>query len=130
MPRGDRTGPAGLGPMTGRAAGYCAGYSVPGYMNPVWGRGFFGRGRGGGFGRGRGYRNMYWATGLPGWARFGGYWPAETGVYPYGAAAPTPQQEAEALKNQVKYMQETMNGLNERIRELESTKTETEEYRP
>ena len=36
MPRGDGTGPAGMGPMTGRAAGYCAGYNMPGYMNP-WG---------------------------------------------------------------------------------------------
>ncbi|NLG83887.1 MAG: DUF5320 domain-containing protein, partial [Firmicutes bacterium] len=25
MPRGDGTGPLGLGPMTGRAMGYCAG---------------------------------------------------------------------------------------------------------
>jgi hypothetical protein len=24
-----------MGPMTGRAAGYCAGHPVPGYMNPV-----------------------------------------------------------------------------------------------
>ena len=57
MPRGDRTGPWGLGPMTGRAAGYCAGYPVPGFMNPTqgYGRGFgFGRGGGRGFGRGRG----------------------------------------------------------------------------
>jgi hypothetical protein len=38
MPRGDRTGPAGMGPMTGRAAGYCAGYDMPGYMNPYGGR--------------------------------------------------------------------------------------------
>jgi hypothetical protein len=53
MPRGDRTGPWGAGPMTGRAAGYCAGYPVPGYMNPRrgYGRGF-GRGWGRGFGRG------------------------------------------------------------------------------
>jgi hypothetical protein len=34
MPRGDGTGPGGLGPMTGRAAGYCAGYSVPGFYQP------------------------------------------------------------------------------------------------
>lgn len=34
MPRGDGTGPAGMGPMTGRAAGYCAGYQSPGFMNP------------------------------------------------------------------------------------------------
>ncbi|NLG67487.1 MAG: DUF5320 domain-containing protein, partial [Actinobacteria bacterium] len=25
MPRGDGTGPEGMGPMTGRGAGYCAG---------------------------------------------------------------------------------------------------------
>ena len=56
MPRGDRTGPEGLGPMTGRAAGYCAGYSVPGYMNSTlgYGRGMARRrGRGGGRGHGR-----------------------------------------------------------------------------
>jgi hypothetical protein len=41
MPRGDGTGPRGLGPMTGRAAGYCAGYPTPGFMNPYGAR--FGR---------------------------------------------------------------------------------------
>jgi len=42
MPAGDGTGPLGFGPMTGRAAGYCAGYPIPGYMNPAAGavRGF------------------------------------------------------------------------------------------
>ena len=57
MPRGDRTGPAGMGPMTGRGAGYCAGYSVPGFANPAFGRGLvfgFGRGLGLGFRGGRG----------------------------------------------------------------------------
>jgi len=54
MPRGDGTGPMGMGPMTGRAAGYCAGYGAPGFMNPIPGRGFAGRGIGFGFGRGRG----------------------------------------------------------------------------
>jgi hypothetical protein len=38
MPLGDRTGPLGLGPRTGRGLGYCAGYGVPGYLNPI-GRG-------------------------------------------------------------------------------------------
>ena len=37
MPWGDGTGPTGAGPMTGRAAGYYAGYSVPGYRNPILG---------------------------------------------------------------------------------------------
>jgi len=58
MPRGDKTGPQGLGSKTGRAAGYYAGYPVPGYINPTLGyaRGFgrgFGRRGGRGFSRGR-----------------------------------------------------------------------------
>ena len=44
MPGGDGTGPAGMGPMTGRAAGYCVGYAVPGFMNPIPGRRFWGAG--------------------------------------------------------------------------------------
>lgn len=57
MPRGDGTGPAGTGPMTGRGAGFCAGFRVPGFLNSSPGRGL-------GFGRGRGYRRMLWAAGL------------------------------------------------------------------
>jgi hypothetical protein len=41
MPAGDGTGPLGLGPMSGRAAGFCAGYPVPGFMNPIPGGGFW-----------------------------------------------------------------------------------------
>ena len=68
MPGVDGTGPAGFGSMTGRAFGYCAGYSLAGYVNPIGGRGYFRRGRGGN--GGRGYRNSYHATGLTGWARY------------------------------------------------------------
>ncbi len=53
MPRGDRTGPMGYGPLTGRGAGYCAGYGVPGYGN--FGGGWLGLGYGRGYGRGRGW---------------------------------------------------------------------------
>ncbi len=42
MPRGDRTGPMGQGQMTGRRMGYCAGFSVPGFINPGFGRAFGG----------------------------------------------------------------------------------------
>ena len=52
MPRGDGTGPAGTGPMTGRGAGYCAGYNAPGYS-------YYGRGMGGG----RGYRRLSYFRG-------------------------------------------------------------------
>jgi hypothetical protein len=61
MPRGNGTGPAGMGPMTGRAMGYCAGYPTPGYMNPYGGR------MGGGFGRvGLGAFSGYPAAGMGG----------------------------------------------------------------
>ncbi len=32
MPWGDRTGPRGEGPLTGRQMGYCAGFLVPGFL--------------------------------------------------------------------------------------------------
>ncbi|NLN30289.1 MAG: DUF5320 domain-containing protein [Bacteroidales bacterium] len=60
MPAGDRTGPLGQGPGTGRALGFCYGYESPGYMKGPgmrMGRGFGfrgGAGYGRGFGRGRG----------------------------------------------------------------------------
>ena len=46
MPWGDGTGPWGLGPRTGRGAGFCSGYPVPGFMNrwvfPPFGGRWFG----------------------------------------------------------------------------------------
>ena len=121
MPGGDGTGPLGQGPMTGRAAGYCAGNPGPGYANPVAGRGRrfgFGRGWGRGFGWGRG---RGWGRG---WFGFG---PA--GGYPYGAMPYygdpntqelTPQQESEMLKKEAQAMQDEINSINQRISELES----------
>jgi hypothetical protein len=117
MPFGDGTGPMGMGPMTGRAAGYCAGYGVPGYMNPGFGRGsgrgYFGRGRGGG----RGWRRWPWAFGYPGW----GY-PVGPAVYGPAPTAPTTEQELSALRQQAEYMQGTLQEINERIKELEAEK--------
>ena len=56
MPRGNGTGPNGSGPMTGRAAGYCAGNGLPGCASSSFGRGLGrGTGFGGGFGRGAGF---------------------------------------------------------------------------
>lgn len=49
MPAGDGTGPMGMGPMTGRAAGYCAGYGTPGFVNPVYNRALWGPGWGYGY---------------------------------------------------------------------------------
>lgn len=118
MPGGDGTGPAGMGPMTGRAAGFCAGYAVPGFANPIPGRGFWGWGRGGG---GRGWRNRYYATGLTGWQR------AASGYPPYGvpygapyAPALSREQELEMLKGQAEYFDDALDGIKKRIEELEA----------
>jgi len=127
MPWGDGTGPMGMGPMTGRAAGYCAGYGVPGYMNPIPG---FGYGRGFGFGRGfrgggRGRRNMFWATGLPGWARFG-YGPAYGVPVPPVAGAATAEVQKQILKQQVEILQQQLDGANQRLEELAAQEREPE----
>ena len=121
MPGGDGRGPNGMGSMTGRGAGYCAGYNVPGFINPIAGRGGAGRGFGRfGGGRGRGLRHVYHATGLPGWARYGaGYNPGY-----YGTPIMTAEQEAEALRVQAQAMQDHLGALNQRIAELEKEKGE------
>jgi hypothetical protein len=111
--------------MTGRAAGYCAGYPVAGYMNTVWGRGFWGWGRG--HGGGRGWRNRFYTTGLTGWQR------AEMGYPGFGAiappavpfAAPLPptmstEQRLDALKGQAGYFEDALEGIRKRIEELEA----------
>ena len=80
MPFGDGTGPRGMGPMTGRRAGYCAGFAVPGFANPAGGRLGLGFGRGWGRAYGfypRGRRHMpvpYQGFDYPGYGRgFYGY---------------------------------------------------------
>lgn len=124
MPRGDGTGPAGFGPMTGRAAGYCAGFQVPGYANSLPGRGFglgFGRGfRGGGYGR----RHMFYTTGLPGVVRFGAY-PAPAG-YPVPYQKSDPDWEKNALKNQADALRSELDFIKARLDELEKGTPEKE----
>lgn len=119
MPRGDKTGPLGMGAMTGRGAGYCSGAGMPGYENDMLGRGgamgfgnrCFGGSRrfGGG---GRGYRAMYYATGLPGWMRGGG----STAF----SMQPDADMERQALNNQAKALQTELDGINRRLAEIEA----------
>jgi hypothetical protein len=113
--------------MIGRGEGYCAGYNSPGYANPVprmgmgwrhdWGGAWCGR-----WGRGRGRCHMYYATRLPGWARFG-YAPAwdappDGGCVPYRAPL-APEQEAEFLRAQADWLKQQV--------ELSSTLQEFDE---
>jgi hypothetical protein len=78
-------------------------------MSGGGGRGFWGRGRGGGWGR----RNWYYATGLPFWAR------AAQGFF----GAPTAEQERDALRQQSQQLQESLNAINRRIEDLEKEKS-------
>ena len=132
MPRGDRTGPEGMGPMTGRGAGYCAGHDMPGYAHPFprggYGQGFghgHGRRRGHGWGPGMGrrwrrfhWRHMHPAMVMRGWHGYGPGWqaPAEG----YGPCEPTPEQELDGLKDQAEWMKEEMEAISKRIEELEA----------
>ena len=101
MPGGDRTGPMGYGPMTGRGLGFCSGVNMPGY-----GAGFgrlglarrrgFGRGFGYGFGRGIGYG-------------FGG-------GYPVGPVSP--EAEKELLQNEKNVLQQQLAAIEKQLEDL------------
>jgi hypothetical protein len=126
MPRGDGTGPVGRGPMTGRGAGFCAEYSVPGYMNPGagfcrgyrfsrgfgFGRGYgYGRGPGLGRGRGRGFGRMYNFAGIPWQARYG-YTDYNETTAPEADPKVFLKKEAEYLENRLLQVKERLKMLN------------------
>jgi hypothetical protein len=112
MPRGDRTGPDGQGPMTGRGLGYCAGYSNPGFSTGFFGRGIgwrrsYGRGLGLGFRGGRGP---------------GGYYP------PYGYPSYqtlSKEEELGLLKAQSENIKNDLKEIQKRISELETKRDKT-----
>jgi len=106
MPRGDQTGPAGMGPMTGRAAGYCAGFGAPGFVSGVGGQGY-GRGVGWGRGGGRGWRNRFYATGTAGWGR------VEAPAFAYPRLDPA--AERQALQAQAAVLQSDLDRIHERL---------------
>ena len=113
MPAGDRTGPWGLGPRTGRGLGYCSGYGAPGYAYPGYGRGF-GRGFGRGMGRGRGFRRF----GLGGlW----GYPSPPMAPYGYGYP-PAREDEAAWLSDQAKDLEQQLQQIRARLTDLEKDK--------
>ncbi len=115
MPYGDGTGPEGMGPKTGKALGFCAGFNSPGFTKGVpRGR----RGRGGGRKRRRG---------------------SNTDVNPRGISRPrdgrgrgitfqrsevperrelSEEEEAENLKNYAEELKKELEEVQKRIEEL------------
>lgn len=125
MPRGDRRGPDGMGPMTGRGMGYCAGSDSPGFTGPMGQgvRGGGGRGRGGGQ-RGRGYGGG--CGGGYGRGGFGGGYgrgmapmAQDWRPYPDAVYAAPPADEAEMLKTQAEYLEEALKEVRDRLSSLE-----------
>jgi len=76
--------------------GFCAGNATAGYANPAPGMGFFGRGRG--------RRNWFRATGMPGWMRWGAAPPAAA-----------PEAEQRILENQAAQLQAQLDSIKARL---------------
>ena len=116
MPRGDKTGPAGQGPRTGRGLGYCSGSDTPGFIQPGFGRGM-GYGRGMGLGRGMGFRR----------GRCGfygrGFWPQAVPMQVPNYPAPVPritkEQEKQILSQDLEYLENQIQAIKKRIEELD-----------
>ncbi len=115
MPRGDGTGPMRMGKMSGRGAGYCAGFGAQGRENTAprrgLGMGFWG-------GRGQGWRNMFFATGLPGWMRFRG--DAAPNQYQMTGQKSDPEMETQVLQNQAKILREQLDFIENRLAEIKT----------
>lgn len=105
MPRGDGRGPLGQGPMTGRGAGFCAGFGRPGFSGRSLGQG---PGRGFGGGR-RGWWNIFQTAGLPGWRRFGA---ADQGM---GS-----EQEKRMLKQQAETLEKEAADIRKRLEAMDT----------
>ncbi len=121
MPRGDRRGPNGMGPMTGRAAGFCSGSNAPGFVNTGsvggYGQGMgAGRGFGGGFhgaanGAGHGYgRGMGRARGL---GRGVGFQPS------YAAPVYSKETEKGYIENEVSFLKDQLKTLEGRLANMQ-----------
>ncbi len=121
MAGGDRRGPRGMGPMTGRGMGFCAGNDRPGFVTEeavAPGRGF-GRGFGRGAGNGRGFGRGFGGGG--GGRRFGGGFGRGHGWgaadYPNEAPAPEYPASANGLAAEAAWLRERLASIEERLTE-------------
>ncbi len=94
MPGGDRSGPLGQGPMTGRQLGFCRDNQGVNMYRQM----------GGGFGRGRGmgFRKNF--------QRFSESYPKEISI----------ESEKEVLNRQVKSLKETLSKVEERLSQIDN----------
>jgi hypothetical protein len=105
MPGFSRAGPHGEGPKTGWGRGYC-GTSTRNTGKRFWSSGRFG------WGRLRGWRNRYWATGIPGRA----WW------HDREASTPplTSQEEIALLQDEAKIMEKELKVIRKTLSEFQA----------
>ena len=116
MPRGDKTGPKGYGPRSGRGLGYCNGYDSPGYTKnlPSSGHGIRqGReriyGRGFGCGRGFGYHGINYP-------KYHTNYPSEP------EHSINKDEEKNYLKQAINHLESELSSLQDWLKNLEKTK--------
>lgn len=100
MPGGDRTGPMGNGPMTGRCMGYCA--SDENISIPY------------GYGRGLGRKNRYSG-------RWGGGFGFRGGL---GFQQSDPEEEISAIEYEMKILKEKLSYLEKRMADIAKDREE------
>ena len=109
MPGGNRRGPMGQGPRTGRGMGFCSGYTDPGYPIGWHGYGFgFGGGR---FACGEGFRHR----------RFqgdSGRFPGSGG--PAGYPIPDPEAERRILRQEAAALRRQLSEVEKRLTAMEA----------
>ena len=116
MPRGDRTGPTGVGPGTGRMKGFCMGFGSSGTLNSSQNSAYPGRGGGS-----RGWRNRFFNAGLTGWRRSAGFGPRQdTGEFADPGLGFEPEPQLETLKAQAGYLEKVLEGIKRRIQKMQS----------
>lgn len=108
MPRGDRSGPVGMGPMTGRRLGYCAGNQVPGFV-------FYGGCNC--LGRGRKNRRFFRGFYGPVSANPENFYPVQESVY-------NRQAELDYLKAQKENLRQDLEEIEKQISYLEQDQAE------
>ena len=108
MPKGDQTGPYGYGPMSGRGAGFCAGYDMPGYAHP----GMFGRGMRMRAWGGRGMRHRFYTGGRHGWMGNAAY------AVPYPVDV-TPEEKQDMLKTREAWLKEQLEEVRQDLSEVD-----------
>jgi len=123
MPGGNRTGPVGNGPRTGRGLGYCSGYESPGFtkVSPL------SRGFGRGLGRGRGFGRGFWRYGRGFWRRdnYPNYYQGPNPYYEKDYPRPSNEEEKSYLENIVKDLESELKQVKERIQALSKEKKDT-----